>query len=368
MKCNLCKSHQLKEVLTKGLTNVWTNSTDFEKYEKHKCYLTQCQSCGHVFQPITLELMNTLNEIYSSEENAVSTLPGVGNWGLEMANSNMKYLDNIDIKSINSACEIGCGNDFFLQYLRNQGVNNLLGIDPSFKCDFVEDNVTFKSGFVDSQMNLNKKFDLIYAMNVFEHINDLDEIFIFIEKHLVDNGILFFCVPNCQALLSYGDPALFIHEHINYFTESVLINLLQQNSFKLVSLESTSDTYYITAQKTICHANFDTISITEFNYGNILETKLKSISNHCKGKRVLFHGVCNSLNNILNWGKIEFDYKLADNDDTKEGKLFFGKTVNKPNKQLLSDIDLVYILPLAYADKILDQYNAIGFNGEIKVI
>ena len=108
MKCNLCKSHQLKEVLTKGLTNVWTNSTDFEKYEKHKCYLTQCQSCGHVFQPITLELMNTLNEIYSSEENAVSTLPGVGNWGLEMANSNMKYLDNIYIKSINSACEIGC--------------------------------------------------------------------------------------------------------------------------------------------------------------------------------------------------------------------------------------------------------------------
>jgi nucleoside-diphosphate-sugar epimerase len=53
INCNLCRSYDLKEILAKGLTTIWTNSTGFENTKKHKCLLYQCISCGHVFQPLT---------------------------------------------------------------------------------------------------------------------------------------------------------------------------------------------------------------------------------------------------------------------------------------------------------------------------
>lgn len=366
--CNLCRSSVLKEILEKGLTSIWTNSPGFENTNKHKCLLYQCVSCGHVFQPLTTELEYSLDKIYSSDQHALSTLPGVGNWGLAMGNWNKDFLNKLDFSTISSACEIGCGNDFYLQYLKEKGIVDLLGIDPSFKEDLISNGICLKGGFVNSEMKLEKVFDLIYSMNVFEHIENLDEIFMFINNHLSDNGKLFFCVPNCHSQLSSGDPALFIHEHINYFTENVLINLLNRNNFHVVSVDSTTDTYYVTAQKSLNPINQSQYTISDFDYSQKLESKLRTIVSNCEEKRVLFHGVCNSLNNILNWLDIEFNYLVADNDETKHGKIFFGKSVFKPNEALLKEIDIVYILPLAYSNKIIEQYDNLGFRGEIKVV
>ncbi len=368
INCNLCRSYDVKEILAKGLTTIWTNSTGFENSKKHKCLLYQCLSCGHVFQPLTAELEHSLSIIYSSDQHSLSTLPGVGNWGLVMGNWNIDFLDKLDYSSISSACEIGCGNDFYLQHLKDKGITDLFGIDPSFKEDFVSNGIYLKGGFVNSEMKLNKVFDLIYSMNVFEHIENLDEIFVFINNHLCDNGKLFFCVPNCHTQLSIGDPALFIHEHINYFTENVLINLLNRNNFDIVRVDSTSDTYYITAQKTLNPINNNKYTVPDFGYNQKLEFKLRTIVSNCEGKRILFHGVCNSLNNILNWIHIENNFLLADNDETKQGKIFFGKVVNKPSEALLKEIDVVYILPLAYSDIIIEQYVNLGFRGELNVV
>ena len=367
INCNLCGSYILKEILAKGLTTIWTNSTGFEN-KKHKCLLYQCVSCGHVFQPLTTELEHSLSKIYSSEQHSLSTLPGVGNWGLAMGNWNKDFLNKVDFSTISSACEIGCGNDFYLKHLKEKGIVDLFGIDPSFKEDFVSNGIYLKGGFVNSEMKLDKVFDLIYSMNVFEHIENLDEIFMFINNHLCDNGKLFFCVPNCHSQLSIGDPALFIHEHINYFTENVLINLLNRNNFDIVRVDSTTDTYYITAQKSFNPINQNQYTISDFGYNQKLESKLRTIVSNCEGKRILFHGVCNSLNNILNWLDIEINYLIADNDETKHGKIFFGKVVNKPNESLLKEIDIVYILPLAYSDKIIEQYYNLSFKGELKVV
>lgn len=81
-----------------------------------------------------------MNEIYSSDQHSLSTLPGEGNWGLTMGNWNIGFLEKLDLALISAACEIGCGNDFYLQYLKNKGVVDLLGIDPSFKEDFVSNH------------------------------------------------------------------------------------------------------------------------------------------------------------------------------------------------------------------------------------
>ena len=56
------------------------------------------------------------------------------------------------------------------------------------------------------------------------------------------------------------------------------------------------------------------------------------------GKKVIIHGVNNSLNNILAFSNLDNNFILVDNEQTKVGKLFVGKTVFKPSKKLLNGI------------------------------
>jgi UDP-N-acetyl-D-mannosaminuronate dehydrogenase len=44
------------------------------------------------------------------------------------------------------------------------------------------------------------------------------------------------------------------------------------------------------------------------DYVGKLETNLEILKQKCRGKKVAFHGVCNSLNNILSWSNLKIDF------------------------------------------------------------
>jgi len=367
MKCNICESVVSRRIFHKSETEIWTNSDDFRDHKnvKYPCELLQCNTCGHILQPFTKRLGEILDDVYKSEQHALSTLPGIGNWGTTMGQGMFVYLDKLNLKDVRSACEIGCGNDFYLKYLKETGVESLVGVEPSFRADHTKDGIHFKAGYADSQMKLNERFDLIYAMNVLEHVYDLNEIFQFVNSHISEKGNLFFCVPNCKAQLEAGDPALFIHEHINYFTEEILHELLVRKGFENIEILSTLDSYFVSAVYNNGSGKYKVMNIPQFDYTRNLDQNLTIIRSKCAGKKVAFHGVCNSLNNILGWVELDNDFILIDNDITKIGKTFFAKIVHQPDKDILNEIDLVFILPRAYSDAISHQYKELGYTGEI---
>ena len=83
----------------------------------------------------------------------------------------------------------------------------------------------------------NKKFDLIIMEGVLEHILTLQDTIHFLKKHLTDDGMVFFGVPDLEQFSQHDDLyQQFSVEHVNFFCRESLENLLYMNGFKTVAV------------------------------------------------------------------------------------------------------------------------------------
>ena len=84
---------------------------------------------------------------------------------------------------------------------------------------------------------------------------------------------------------------------------------------------------------------------------------------------IIIHGACNALNNISGWIGKDFDYTLVDNDDKKQGKIFFGKRVQSTVSIDLNNYDTVLILSShTFINTIKTSYKKRGFVGHFESV
>ena len=374
MECYLCGNKRIKKILNKPDTILWTNSSDdsSNKIRKYKCILVQCNHCGHVFQPMSSELTYILNEIYLSNQAYLSTPMGRGNWGLARADNFLKtFTKTVDFKKCKTIIEIGCADGFLLQYLKNtfDWLTELTGIEPSIDETKQINGVTLLKDFANKNLKLNKSFDLIFSVGVFEHIKHINDIMVFCNNHIEDNGKVFFCVPDAKEQLKNGDPALFTHQHIHYFTEESVNYLLSKHGFEIRSLIKTEDSLNVCCQKKYSQKAQIPKIISYNNYSVKLENVLKKIEKILSNNGyTIIHGVNNSLNNILNWLNKDFIFILIDNDSTKHGKKYFGKIVESIENTNLSNYNSILIIPSTYYETIKADYLNREFSGKIETV
>ena len=303
INCLLCHKQDFVKLLDKEPIIVWTGVEDdvVAKTHKIKCQLFQCCNCGHVQQPPISELETLLTKLYDSTLIQGTTPIGIGNWGQQRS---QWIINELKLNGYKSALEIGCADGFLLRYLQTQGMTDLIGIEPSLKKSYSKDGISYIKENVKPSLLLNKKFDLIYSVAVFEHIKDINGVMRFVHDHLADKGELFFVVPNALLQLKQGDPALFVHQHFHYFTENTLTKLLSENGFKIKSIKDTLDSYFVHAEK-VNSRKLTKIEPHIFSeYSQNLEEFLERLSHISKNKRLAFHGVSGSLHNILSWLKL----------------------------------------------------------------
>lgn len=142
--------------------------------------------------------------------------------------------------------DLGCSTGGLLSIFKERGFQSLLGIDPSPACVNsvkrlfgVDANV---SNF--SELTTEKTCDLVILSEVLEHIVDLQGILAKIRSIISDNGYLFIEVPDSgrwEAQIS-APFQQFSVEHINYFSQDSLNNLLLKNGF---STSACRDVDYI---------------------------------------------------------------------------------------------------------------------------
>jgi 2-polyprenyl-3-methyl-5-hydroxy-6-metoxy-1,4-benzoquinol methylase len=138
-----------------------------------------------------------------------------------------------------SIVDIGCARSEILRSLKNIGFSNLTGIDPSAKnIEYLKSKGINGIHSTIKNIDTSKQYEIVFFLAVLEHIQDLRLTVDTLYSATDQNGITIIAVPDMTAAASSELPYQeFSREHINYFTEVSLSNLMMQHGFYVIFLK-----------------------------------------------------------------------------------------------------------------------------------
>ena len=182
------------------------------------------------------KLLRDLNLVYKQNANigflinGHSLAKGYGEDFYKFLKSSLKYLKGKKI------LEIGCGGCYLLEKLKKLNYD-VYGVDPS---PFAKKMGNEKKIKIIKDFYPTKKirflFDMIFHVDVLEHISDplllLKEHY----KNLKYGGYIIVNVPDSTNAVLLGDISMATHQHLNNFTKNSLYNLVEKSGFKVIKL------------------------------------------------------------------------------------------------------------------------------------
>ncbi|MDD5226431.1 MAG: class I SAM-dependent methyltransferase [Candidatus Omnitrophica bacterium] len=134
--------------------------------------------------------------------------------------------------------DAGCATGRLLAILRERGFSNVMGLDPSPACAEAAKrlyDVRVATGTLYEIKALvgNCSVDCMILSGVLEHIRDILKALFLMREILSENGLIFFDVPDAAGFAQYPDAPFqqFSTEHINFFSEVSLENLMRRHGF-----------------------------------------------------------------------------------------------------------------------------------------
>lgn len=207
--------------------------------------------------------------------------------------------------------DIGCSTGALLSIFKLHGYSNLSGIDPSPSCARTAKELYNIEATVNniSDFNTHERFDLIILSAVLEHLVDFSNLMQKIRSLLKDQGLLFIEVPDAERFDLYISAPFqqFSIEHLNYFSQYSIRNLLSNLSFKIIEIQQNEyklnlvidPDIFILSRKTD-ENNFKIIrdDICELNIRNYI-TKCSKVD--LEIKKIMQEKLLNK-NKIIVWG------------------------------------------------------------------
>ena len=156
------------------------------------------------------------------------------------------YINNTEARIL----DIGCSTGALLSLFKSRGYHNLLGLDPSFSCVKVANelyDIPAIAGDI-SSFSDSGTFDFIILSAVLEHLVDFEYSMKKIQSLLSDNGLLFIEVPDAERFHERISAPFqqFSVEHINYFSKNSITNLLATYSFSIVEIKQNESSLNMT--------------------------------------------------------------------------------------------------------------------------
>lgn len=229
--CRLCGHFELYLLMDLGeqpIAHRFLQSPDENEY-KHLLTLHYCPMCGlgQVIDPVPAEtLYKGYNYCFSA-------------WKPEAHRAT--ELDMIHTrKPQGSVFEIGCNDGLFLEELKQRGEHLCVGLEPNA---FAREIAVNKRGvghvyetFLNEETcgdatSKHGRFDVVVSRQVLEHVPDIHLFFRCVDLLLKEDGILFIDVPDIGGGIEVGDCTIAWEEHVNYFTDHVLVSLLDRHGF-----------------------------------------------------------------------------------------------------------------------------------------
>lgn len=227
--CRLCGNPKLSLLVDLGCQPIAHRLLEKPEPEfKHPLTLHYCEQCGlgQICDPIAPEVLyKGYNYCFSA-------------WKPEPHRET--ELDLLCAHRPNAKIfEIGCNDGLFLEQLKLRGQPLCVGLEPN---RFAKKIATEQRGLHVYETFLNEatceqalrqfgKFDLVIARQVLEHVSDIELFFRCVHLLLADDGMVFIDVPDVGPGLRVGDCTIAWEEHVNYFTDNVLLRAFDRFGF-----------------------------------------------------------------------------------------------------------------------------------------
>lgn len=138
--------------------------------------------------------------------------------------------------------EVGASNGVLLGHLSGKYGNHVSGIEPSRKlCESAAmSGVSIECGYFNSGYLAQAEigvFDCVIIRHVLEHIDDLEDMLQSLQRIVKRDGVLIVEVPDGGRIFRNRLFSNVFHEHLNYFTQSSIDNLMNRYGFSPAASE-----------------------------------------------------------------------------------------------------------------------------------
>lgn len=190
---------------------------------------------GLVIQERNAAVLDALEKIYQQEYN-IGYLQDANEIARPYGVDFIRFLDQVlaDNPGIHKVLEIGCGGCVILEGFKNRGYD-VVGVDssPFAAKEGAKKGVKVVTAFFPTPL-ITEQFDLVFNVDVLEHIHKPLDFLKQIHEALSPDGIVVVNVPDATESIEIGDISMAMHQHLNYFTEDSLAALLRSAGFEVL--------------------------------------------------------------------------------------------------------------------------------------
>lgn len=184
-------------------------------------------------------LMSCLKDMYEEESN-IGFLQDGHNLATGYGGDFLDFVQrHAAPRTIKKVIEIGCGGCYLLEKLRDRGFD-VTGVDPSpiAVAKGKEKGISIIPDFYPSPA-VDFKADLIFHVDVLEHVPDPAGFLRLQRDGLTPDGVLMINVPDCTASIACGDISIASHQHLNSFDDRSLYNTVMAAGLNVVTIEKS---------------------------------------------------------------------------------------------------------------------------------
>lgn len=388
-KCRNCKSKNLKKLFSLG-NQYYTGKfiKESEKVKKAIINLAICKKCKLV------QLNNKYNLKYMYGPD-YGYRTGINKTMRLHVKNVTKYLSKKSKLKKNDYVLDIASNDGTLLNFYNKNIITF-GIDPilnKYKKNYQNKNFLINDFFSKKKILLKtkKKFKIITALSVFYDLNNPNKFLSDVHDLLSDDGLFLLEFADLASIIEFNMFDTICHEHAEYYSSQVLINMLNANNLKLITINQTningaSKQYLIAKSNSVIKVDkkkiykiinhekklelekfltfkkfFKRINLLKKNLNILINKKIKL------NKTIHGYGASTKGNTLLQFYKINHKTikYIADRNPNKYGLKTPGtniKIISEKNSRFLNP-DFYLVLPWHFKDEILKREDKIRKNG-----
>ena len=403
--CRICGSKSLTEVINLGEQHLQGSFLKPGKEEpplrRISCQLMRCDptqdenACGLLQAPVTVPT----DILYSAYWYRSGTNQTMTNHLKEIAETAQKLISSIEAQPLSevSVLDIGCNDGTLLNFYPTS--YKKFGVDPSDIAQEIGDEVivaqdTFPSAEFNSMIDESQKFDIITSIAMFYDLENPVHFATGIKERLSSEGAWIVEMSYMPSMLKMNSYDTICHEHLEYYSFSVLENLMKRAELKVFKvgfndINGGSIRCYVTHEKNFSYKNsenqatlakvrqeeFDLKLDTDMPYKDFqdrinkhkeeLHTLLVNIKK--EGKTIHIYGASTKGNTILQWCDLDnslIDY-AADRNPDKDGAFTIGTNIPiiSEEKSRAMNPDYYLVLPWHFRNEFLNRENEFLENG-----